>query len=136
MVAVRGPRNEVREMSRVRRGNKRTQRRKRTLKAAKGYFGAKSKAHRVARQAVDRSLSFAYRDRRQRKRDFRSLWIVRINAAARENDLTYSRLINGLKLAGADINRKMLADLAVKDPAAFGELAKVAREALGQQPSG
>ena len=117
-------------MSRVKRGSRRAQRRKKILKQTKGYYGAKSRAHRVAKQAVDRSLAFAYRDRRQKKRNFRSLWIVRINAAARLNGLSYNRLIEGLKKAGSEINRKMLADLAVRDPKAFAELVNVAKGAL------
>ena len=117
-------------MSRVKRGSRRAQRRKKILKQTKGCYGAKSRAHRVAKQAVDRSLSFAYRDRRQKKRNFRSLWIVRINAAARLNGLSYNRLIEGLKKAGSEINRKMLADLAVRDPKAFAELVDVAKGAL------
>ena len=117
-------------MSRVKRGSRRAQRRKKILKQTKGYYGAKSRAHRVAKQAVDRSLSFAYRDRRQKKRNFRSLWIVRINAAARLNGLSYNRLIEGLKKAGSEINRKMLADLAVRDPKAFAELVDAAKGAL------
>ena len=117
-------------MSRVKRGNKRVQKRKKILKLAKGYYGTKSRSHRIAKQAVDRSLSFAYRDRRTRKRDFRRLWIVRINAAARQHDLSYNRFINGLHQAGCEINRKVLADLAVNDPESFGQLAEVARQAL------
>lgn len=117
-------------MPRVKRGNKKAQRRKKVLKAAKGYYGAKSKAYRVAKEAVDRSRSFAYRDRRQKKRNFRSLWILRINAAARQNGLSYSRLMHGLNQAGCEINRKMMADLAVRDPQAFTELAEVAKQTL------
>lgn len=117
-------------MSRVKRGNKKTQRRKKVLKAAKGYYGAKSRAYRVAKLAVDRSRQFAYRDRRQRKRNFRGLWIIRINAGARLNDLSYNRLIDGLNKAGCEINRKMLADLAVRDPEAFSEYANLAKQAL------
>lgn len=117
-------------MSRVKRGNKRLQRRKKILKQAKGYYGTKSRSHRVAKLAVERSLSFAYRDRRQRKRQLRSLWIVRINAAAREHGLSYSRLIAGLKAAGSELNRKMLADLAVREPDAFAAVAQVAKSAL------
>jgi len=117
-------------MARVKRGKRRAQRRKKILKQAKGYYGTKSRAHRIAKQAVDRSLSFAYRDRRQKKRNFRALWIVRINAAAHLNGLSYSRLIHGLKEAGSEINRKMLADMAVRDPNGFAEVAKVAQEAL------
>ena len=117
-------------MSRVKRGNKKTQKRKKVLKAAKGYYGTKSRSYRIAKQAVDRSLAFAYRDRRQKKRELRRLWIVRINAAAREHGLSYSRLINGLNLAQVEVNRKMLADLAVREPQAFAELAGRAKSAL------
>jgi len=117
-------------MSRVRRGSRRARRRKKILKQAKGYYGTKSRAHRVAKLAVDRSLKFAYRDRRQKKRNFRSLWIIRINAGARLNGLSYNRLIEGLKKAGSEINRKMLADLAVRDPKAFADLVEVAKGAL------
>ena len=117
-------------MSRVRRGTKRAQRRRKILKQAKGYYGAKSKAHRVAKLAVEKSLQYAYRDRRQRKRQFRALWIVRVNAAARLNGLSYSRLIAGLKRAGCELNRKVLADMAVRDEQAFAAVAKVAQEAL------
>ena len=117
-------------MSRVKRGSKRVKRRKKILKLAKGYYGAKSKSHRVAKIAVEKSLSYAYRDRRQRKRQFRRLWIIRINAGARLNGLSYSRFMAGLKAAGIEINRKMLADLAVKDEDAFGQIADRARAAL------
>ncbi len=117
-------------MSRVKRGNKRLKRRKKILKLAKGYYGLKSKAHRVAKLAVQKSLSYAYRDRRQKKRQFRRLWIIRINAGARLNGLSYSRFIAGLKAAGIEINRKMLADLAVKDEGAFSEIAALAKTAL------
>lgn len=116
---------------RVRRGNRRAQKRKKILKQAKGFYGAKSKAYRIAREAVDKAQSYAYRDRRNRKRDFRRLWIVRINAAARLNGLSYNRLISGCKQAGIDVNRKILAELAVQDPPGFAALAQVAREALG-----
>ncbi len=122
-------------MARVRRGNRRLKKRKKVLKQAKGYYGAKSRAHRVAKLAVERSLLFSYRDRRQRKRNFRALWIVRINAAARLHDLTYSRLMNGLNKAGSEINRKMLADLAVRDPEGFAALAQVATQALESSAS-
>jgi large subunit ribosomal protein L20 len=122
-------------MARVKRGNKKTQKRKKILKQAKGYYGTKSKAYRIAKQQVDRSLAFAYRDRRQKKRNFRSLWIVRINAAARLHGLSYSRLINGLKLAGSELDRKMLAELAVRQPEAFAEVAATAKQALEQQGS-
>ena len=117
-------------MSRVKRGNKRLKRRKKILKAAKGYYGAKSKSHRVAKLAVEKSREYSYRDRRTKKRQFRRLWIVRINAGARLNDLSYSRFMAGLKAAGVEINRKMLADLAVHDEAAFAALAKTAKAAL------
>ncbi len=117
-------------MSRVKRGNKRTQRRKKVLKAAKGYYGTKSRAYRIAKLAVDRSRQFAYRDRRQKKRNFRGLWIIRINAAARLNGLSYNRLIDGLNKAGCEINRKMLADLAVRDPEAFSDWANLAKRTL------
>lgn len=119
-------------MARVKRGNKKTQRRKKVLKAAKGYYGKKSKAYRVAKEAVDRAGAFAYRDRRQRKRDLRRLWIVRINAAARLNGLSYNRLIGGLAKAGCEVNRKMLADIAVRDPQAFSEFADLAKGTFEQ----
>jgi large subunit ribosomal protein L20 len=119
-------------MARVKRGNTRKNRRKKILKQAKGYYGLKSRGHRIAKQAVDRGLAFAYRDRRQKKRQFRKLWIVRINAAARQNGLSYSRFIAGLKKTGSELDRKMLADLAVHDAAAFAKLADAAREALGE----
>ena len=118
-------------MPRVKRGNNRTQKRKRVLKRAKGYFGSRSKAYRTAKQAVDRALSFAYRDRRQRKRQFRRLWITRINAAARANGLSYNRFIDGLKKAGNEMDRKVLADVAVRDPKGFAALVETARGALG-----
>ncbi len=117
-------------MSRVKRGSKRVKRRKKILKLAKGYYGLKSRAHRVAKIAVEKSLSYAYRDRRQKKRQFRRLWIIRINAGARLNGLSYSRFMAGLRVAGIEINRKMLADLAVRDETAFGEIAARAKTAL------
>jgi large subunit ribosomal protein L20 len=97
------------------------------LKLTKGYRGAKSKLYRIAKQQLLKSLSYAYRDRKAKKREFRKLWIARINAAARMNGMSYSRLMNGLKMAGVDINRKMLADLAVNDAGAFGQLVQVAK---------
>jgi large subunit ribosomal protein L20 len=115
---------------RIKRGNKRTDRRKKILKLASGYYGMKSKGHRIAKQAVDKSLGFAYRDRRQKKRQLRSLWIVRINAAAHLNGLSYSRFIAGLKAAGSTLDRKVLADLAATDPAGFAGLAELAKTAL------
>ena len=118
-------------MPRVKRGTKRRQRRKKTLKLAKGFYIGKSKLYRIAQQAVEKSLGYAYRDRRDRKRQFRALWTVRINAAARLNDLSYSRFMAGLKKAGVGIDRKILADMAVNDPAGFTTLAQTARTALG-----
>lgn len=115
---------------RIKRGNRRLLRRKKILRFAKGFYGTRSKAHRMAKQAVDRALNYAYRDRRQRKRQFRSLWIVRINAAARQNGLSYSRLIAGLKAAGSTLDRKILADLAVRDAQGFARVAEIAKEAL------
>ncbi len=117
-------------MPRVKRSTKRTDRRKRVLKLAKGFYGARSKNFRIAMQAVDRAGAYAYRDRRQRKRQFRRLWITRINAAARIHGLSYSRFMHGLKLAECELNRKMLADLAVRDADAFGDLAKLAQDKL------
>lgn len=98
------------------------------MKLAKGYYGAKSKKYRIANQAVMKSLAYAYRDRKQRKRDFRKLWIARINAAARMNGLSYSKFIAGLKRNGIEINRKMLADLAVNDAKAFADLVAIAKQ--------
>ena len=119
-------------MPRVKRGTKRRHRRKKTLKLAKGFYIGKSKLYRIAQQAVEKSLAYSYRDRRARKRQFRSLWTIRINAAARQNDLSYSRMIEGLKKAGVGLDRKILADLAVTDPAGFTVLAQTARTALGR----
>jgi len=99
------------------------------LKEARGYQGSRSRRIRVARQSVMKALSYAYRDRRNKKRDFRRLWIIRINAAARQNGISYSRLINGLKLAGIDLDRKVLADMAVRDPAAFTSVVEQAQRA-------
>ncbi|MCQ6266525.1 50S ribosomal protein L20 [Fictibacillus sp. WQ 8-8] len=117
-------------MPRVKGGYVSRRRRKKVLKLAKGYFGSKHKLFKVAQQQVFKSLMYAYRDRRQKKRDFRKLWITRINAAARTNGLSYSRLMHGLKVAGIDINRKMLAEIAVSDEKAFGELASKAKDSL------
>jgi large subunit ribosomal protein L20 len=116
-------------MARVRRGNKRRLKRKKILKRAKGYYLAKSTLYRVAREAVQKSLKYAYRDRRTKKRDFRRLWIIRINAAARLHDISYSRLMHGLKIAGVLLDRKTLADIAVNDPKAFAQVVQAAREA-------
>ena len=117
-------------MARVKRGVIARARHKRVLKKAKGYYGARSKIFRVAKQAVIKAGQYAYRDRRQRKRQFRALWITRINAAARLHGLSYSRFINGLGKAGIEVDRKILADIAVHDAAAFGVLAQRAKSAL------
>lgn len=121
---------------RVKRGNHRLSRRKRVLKLTKGYYLTRGNAYRIAKLQLERSLAFAYRDRRQRKRQMRALWIVRINAAARLHDLSYSQFIAGLKAAGAQVNRKMLADLAVRDLTAFEELVKIAKKALAARAVG
>ena len=114
-------------MPRVRRGFKARHRRKKVLKAAKGYRGGQSNLFKTASISVDRARMFAYRDRRARKRDFRKLWIIRINAAARENGLTYSRLMGGLHKAGIEIDRKILAEMAVNDPAVFSQVASMVK---------
>ncbi len=115
-------------MPRVKGGSVTRQRRKKVIKLAKGYYGSKHILYKVANQQVMKSFMYAYRDRRNKKRDFRRLWITRINAAARMNGLSYSRLMHGLKLAGIEVNRKMLAELAVSDAAAFTELANAAKQ--------
>lgn len=117
-------------MARVKGGFVVRRRHKKVLKLAKGYFGSKHRIFKTAKEQVNKSLLYAYRDRRQNKRDFRRLWIVRINAAARQNGLSYSKLMHGLKLAEVNINRKILADLAVNDIAAFNSLAAVAKEKI------
>jgi large subunit ribosomal protein L20 len=117
-------------MPRVRSNVARLKRKKKIMRAAKGARGGRSKLYKSAKENVERGLAYAYRDRRNRKRDFRRLWIVRINAACRVHDLSYSRFMNGLRKAGVEINRKMLADLAVRDPVAFGALAEVAKKSL------
>jgi large subunit ribosomal protein L20 len=117
-------------MPRVKRGVTARARHKKIMKQAKGYYGARSRVYRVAKQAVIKALQYAYRDRRARKREFRALWIVRINAAARRFDMSYSRFMNGLKKSGIILDRKVLAEIAVNDPAAFGNLANRAKEAL------
>jgi len=119
-------------MPRVKRGVQAHRRHKKILKQAKGYYGARSRVYRVAKQAVIKAGQYAYRDRRQRKRQFRALWIVRINAQARECGLSYSRFINGLKKASIEIDRKMLADLAVFDKPAFAAVAEQAKAALSK----
>lgn len=117
-------------MPRVKRGVQARARHKKVLKQAKGYYGARSRVYRVAVQAVTKAGQYAYRDRRQRKRQFRQLWIARINAAARTNGLSYSRFINGLKKACVEIDRKILADIAVYDKGAFSALVEKAKEGL------
>lgn len=112
---------------RVKRGTVRKDRRKKILNLAEGYWGAKSRLHKSAKVQVEKSLQYAYRDRKQRKRHFRSLWITRINAAARINGMSYSTFICGLKNAGCELDRKVLADLAVRDPQAFGQLVEMAK---------
>ena len=120
-------------MPRVKRGVVARKRRKKILKQAKGYYGARSRTFKVAKQAVIRAGQYAYRDRRQRKRQFRALWIVRINAAAREHGLSYSRFIAGLKKAAIEVDRRVLADLAMNEKQAFAVLAEQAKAALGEQ---
>jgi large subunit ribosomal protein L20 len=115
---------------RVKRGFKARQRRKRVLKLARGYRGGRSKLYRTAADAVDKALMYAYRDRRVRKRDFRRLWIARINAAARLHNLSYSKLMHGLKLADVNLDRKVLADLAISDPSGFAQIAELASQQL------
>lgn len=122
-------------MARVKRGPKRAAKRKKILKLASGFYGTKSKAYRMAQQAVDKALGYAFVDRRKKKRNFRSLWILRINAAARINGLSYNRLIAGLKAAGSTLDRKSLADLAVKDAKTFAEIAGMAKKALDDAPA-
>jgi large subunit ribosomal protein L20 len=114
-------------MSRVKRGVTKRRRHKKILDQAEGYWGARSRLVRRAKETVERAWKYAYRDRRQRKRDFRKLWIARINAAAREHGISYSALVHGLSKAGVELDRKNLADLAVADPKAFADLARVAK---------
>jgi len=120
-------------MPRAKRGNKRKENRKKILKLAKGYRGTKSKLYRSANESVQRALNFAYTGRKLKKRDFRSLWIVRIGAAARLNGLNYSQLMHGLSLAGIELDRKVLADLAANSPEAFAEIASQAKNAIGNK---
>lgn len=120
-------------MPRAKRGNKRLEKRKKILALAKGYRGTKSKLYRSAKESVERALNFAYTGRKLKKRDFRKLWIVRINAACRLNDLKYSQFVHGLNLAGIELDRKVLADMAVKQPEAFAAVATQAKNALSKQ---
>src|SRR5829696_10077553 len=118
-------------MPRVRSNVVRLKRKKQVMKAARGAFGARSKLWKAAKETVERGWRYAYRDRKNKKRDFRKLWIVRINAAAHQHDMSYSVFMNGLKKAGVEIDRKVLADLAVRDPQAFAAIAEQARTAMG-----
>ena len=120
-------------MPRAKRGNKRLERRKKILALAKGYRGTKSKLYRSAKESVERGLNFAYTGRKLKKRDFRKLWIVRINAACRLNDMKYSQFIHGLNLAGIELDRKVLADLAVKQPEAFASVLQQAKDAISNK---
>jgi large subunit ribosomal protein L20 len=117
-------------MPRVKGGTVHRARRKKVLEQAKGYFGSKHRLYRTAKEQVMNSLSYAYRDRRQKKRDFRKLWITRINAACRENNISYSKFVNGLRKAGVIVNRKMLAEIAIDNPASFTHLVEIAKDAL------
>ena len=117
-------------MPRVKSNVARLKRKKQIMKAARGAFGARSKLWKPAKETVERGWRYAYRDRKNKKRDFRRLWVIRINAAARQNEMSYSVFMNGLKLAGIEVDRKILADLAVRDPQAFTALAEKARSAL------
>ena len=117
-------------MPRVKGGTIHRARRKKVMKQAKGYFGSKHRLYKTAREQVMHSLTYAYRDRRQKKRDFRKLWITRINAACRENNISYSKFINGLSKAGVEINRKMLSEIAIDNPKAFTEIVKIAEAGL------
>lgn len=119
-------------MPRVKRGVTARARHKKVLKKAKGYYGARSRVYRVAKQAVIKAAQYAYRDRRNKKREFRALWVIRINAAARAHDMSYSVFINGLKKAGVELDRKVLADIAVNDKQAFAALAQQAKEAVAK----
>ncbi|HEV2299181.1 MAG TPA: 50S ribosomal protein L20 [Candidatus Acidoferrales bacterium] len=122
-------------MARVKRGTKRRARRKKILKHTKGFFLTKSKLFRSAREAMNRSLRYSYRDRRSRKRDYRTLWIQRIGAAARNNGISYSQLIHGLKMGGIEIDRKILADIAVRDATGFTSLVAQAKQHLAAAPA-
>ena len=117
-------------MPRAKRGNKRTEKRKKILALAKGFYGTKSKLYRSAKESVEKALNYAYTGRKLKKRDFRRLWIVRINAACRLNEMKYSQFMHGLKLAGVELDRKVLADLAVKQPESFAALAGQAKDAI------
>lgn len=119
-------------MSRVKRGYKLRRRRKRILKLAKGFRGPRSKLFRIAKESVERALKFSYRDRRTRKRDFRRLWITRISAAAKNNEINYSQFMFGLKNAGIEVDRKILSDMAIHDPGSFADLVQIAKGTLSE----
>ncbi len=119
-------------MARVKRGTTSHARHKKVLKLSKGYRGRANSCYKTALERVEKALQYAYRDRRTRKRDFRALWIQRINAAAREHDMTYSQFMHGMKLAGTDMDRKILADIAVREPASFASLCETARQAVAK----
>ena len=123
-------------MPRVRRGTKRKDRRTKILKLAKGYYGARSRLYKTAKDAVDKALVYAYRDRKVRKRQFRRLWITRIGAATRLNEMSYSTFMAGLKTAGVELDRKVLAEMAIADPGGFSDLVRTARQALGGESTG
>ena len=123
-------------MTRVKNGVTTKARHKKVLKAAKGYFGSKHRLYKTAKEQLMHSGQYAFRDRRQKKRDFRKLWITRINAACRENEISYSRFIEGLNYAGVEINRKMASEIAINDPKAFTEMVNVAKEALKAKKEG
>lgn len=122
-------------MPRVKRGTKRRAKRKKILKHTKGFFLTKSKLYRSAKEAMNRSLRYSYRDRRTRKRDYRTLWIQRIGAAARNNGISYSQFMHGLKVAGVDLDRKILADMAVREPEGFASLVAQAKQHLSATPA-
>src|SRR6201997_3071826 len=122
-------------MARVKRGVTTHARHKKVLRLAKGYRGRSSTAYRIAIERVEKGLQYAYRDRRNRKRDFRALWIQRINAGAREHGLTYSQLMHGIKLAGVELDRKVLSDIAIREPEAFAAIVSTARSGLGSEPT-
>jgi len=122
-------------MPRVKRGTKRRAKRKKILKHTKGFFLTKSKLYRSAKEAMNRSLRYSYRDRRTRKRDYRTLWIQRIGAAARNNGMSYSQFMHGLKVAGVDLDRKILADMAVREPEGFSALVAQAKQHLSATPA-
>ena len=122
-------------MPRVKRSVHARKKRRKVLEQAKGYWGIKKSSYKYAKEQVEHSLSYAYRDRKNRKRDFRRLWIMRINAAARQHDLSYNQFIAGCRQAGIELDRKVLADIAVSDPAAFGKIAETAKAALAKTPA-